>query len=424
MAGLKKTPIGEIPEDWEVVELEEIAERFVGGGTPSTKKPEYWNGDIPWITSAIISGYYITDGEKYITEKGLNNSSTNIVPKGNIVVATRVGLGKAAITKIDVAINQDLTGVILKKELVDPEYLVRYVTSPFVVKFILSAARGTTIKGISRKELAKLKIPLPPLPEQKKIAEILRTVDEDIEKTDEAIERTERLKKGLMQRLLTKGIKHERFKKTELGEIPEEWRVVRLEEISNIYYGLSQPLPELESGVPMIRATNIRAGKVYREGLIKVDISELPANKRHVILQEGDIIVVRSGAYTGDIGIISREFEGSIAGYDLIVRLNHEKAYPEYTTYYLLSPHVQSYFTTLRTRSAQPHLNSKQLKNTKIPLPPLSEQKQIAEILSTVDRKLELLRKRREKLEKVKKGLMKDLLTGRRRVKHYGDQKI
>lgn len=193
----------EIPEDWEVVKLKDVIKEFISGGTPSTKNPEYWDGDTPWITSAYISGYYISSGEKYISRKGLENSSTNIVPKNNIIVATRVGLGKAAINLIDVAINQDLTGLIVDRNVIELEFLVRYLTSNLIVPRIISSARGTTIKGITRKFLEHLPVIKPPLPEQKAIAEILSTVDKKLEIEKKEKERLERIKKGLMDVLLT-----------------------------------------------------------------------------------------------------------------------------------------------------------------------------------------------------------------------------
>jgi len=197
----KDTKIGRIPKEWEVVRLSDISLGFIGGGTPSTLNPNYWNGDIAWMTSAHINGRVITNGQKYITKKGLENSATNIIPKDNLLVATRVGIGKTAINKIDIAISQDLTGVIIDKNKSIPDFLYWYITNnKRKLKYL---AQGSTIKGILKKELGRLKIPLPPLPEQKKIAEILSTVDKKLELERERKKKLERIKKGLMNDLLT-----------------------------------------------------------------------------------------------------------------------------------------------------------------------------------------------------------------------------
>jgi type I restriction enzyme S subunit len=199
----KDTEIGRIPKEWEVVRLGDIITNFISGGTPSTKEPSYWNGDIPWITSAYINGFYVSSGEKHISKAGLENSATNIVPKDNILIATRVGIGKVAVNMIDIAISQDLTGALVKKEKVYPNFLCWSFSSPKVQNVLQSFVRGTTIKGIARSELVKIQLPLPPLPEQKKIAEILGTVDKRLELLRKKKEKLGRVKKGLMDDLLS-----------------------------------------------------------------------------------------------------------------------------------------------------------------------------------------------------------------------------
>ncbi len=199
----KQTEIGRIPKEWEAVSLEDIVTKFISGGTPSTKEPSYWNGEIPWITSAYINGFYVSSGEKYISKAGLENSATNIVPKDNILIATRVGIGKVAVNLIDIAISQDLTGALVRKEKVYPNFLCWSFLSSKVLNVLKSFVRGTTIKGIARSELVKIHLPLPPLHEQKKIAEILSTVDKRLELLRKKREKLERVKKGLMNDLLS-----------------------------------------------------------------------------------------------------------------------------------------------------------------------------------------------------------------------------
>ncbi|MCK4816486.1 restriction endonuclease subunit S, partial [bacterium] len=189
--------------DWKQVRLEDLSYDFVSGGTPSTSKIQYWGGDIHWMRSAHISGKEVFSGEKLITKNGLENSATNIVPKDNLLIATRVSLGNVVINRVDMAISQDLTGIILHKEKTDENFL--YYLLKTKENEILSIAQGTTIKGILRDDLKKIRISLPPLNEQRGIVEVLGTVDECIRLTDAVIERAEMLKRGLMQQLLTRG---------------------------------------------------------------------------------------------------------------------------------------------------------------------------------------------------------------------------
>jgi len=197
----KDTPIGKTPKTWQTVRLRDVSEDFIGGGTPSTSNPEYWNGAIAWMTSAHINGRLVTIGQKHITKKGLENSATNLVPRNNLLVATRVGIGKAAINKIDIAISQDLTGVIINKSKALPEFLYWVLINSG--NRLKSLAQGSTIKGILREELGRLQIPLPSIAEQQKIDEILSIVDKKLELERKEKTRLERVKRGLMDLLLT-----------------------------------------------------------------------------------------------------------------------------------------------------------------------------------------------------------------------------
>lgn len=167
----KLTENGEIPRDWQVKALSEICSSFTSGGTPSTKNPEFWNGEIPWIRNAWIKGHYVTHGEKYITSLGVENSATHIIPKDSLIVATRVSIGNVAINKIDVAISQDLTGIIVDKSKTSEEYL--YWSLLKAKDTIRSYTQGSTIQGLTRDDLKNIKVPFPPIPEQHRISSIL-----------------------------------------------------------------------------------------------------------------------------------------------------------------------------------------------------------------------------------------------------------
>jgi len=197
----KETEIGRIPKEWEIIKLGDISLDLIGGGTPSTSKPTYWDGDIAWMTSAHINGREISSGQRYITKEGLENSATNLIPKGNLLIASRVGIGKVAINKIDIAISQDLTGVVINKEKAIPDFLYWIFVNN--EKKLKSLAQGSTIKGVLREDLGNLNLPIPPMAEQRKIAEVLGAVDERLNMLRKRKERLERIKKGLMEELLT-----------------------------------------------------------------------------------------------------------------------------------------------------------------------------------------------------------------------------
>ena len=191
----------EIPMDWEFTNIDSFTAKFISGGTPSTDNGEYWNGNIHFITGAYIKDLEIEEGKDLISKKGLKNSSTNLIPKDNVIICTRTAVGNIGKNLIDIAISQDVTGIILDKTEIDVDY---FIWSIIRYKYLLKVyQQGSTIKGITRNVLKNFKIPLPPLEEQKKIASILSSVDEKIKKEEEYKAKLERLKKGLMQKLLT-----------------------------------------------------------------------------------------------------------------------------------------------------------------------------------------------------------------------------
>ena len=136
-----------------------MCEEILSGGTPSTEVSEYWNGDIPWITSADIAGLKGSKASAIYYEKAIKNSATNLIPKNNIIVVTRVGLGKVLLNNIDLCISQDSQGLIINKTIIEPAFLL-YVLSNEVQKF-KDNSRGSTIQGVIKSQLSELKIPLP-----------------------------------------------------------------------------------------------------------------------------------------------------------------------------------------------------------------------------------------------------------------------
>jgi type I restriction enzyme S subunit len=351
-----------------------------------------------------------------ITERR-NNLKKYLLRKGDLIVA------RAGTVGISVLVKEDFEDVIFGSYLIKvrlnsrvfSKFLHYFFQTDFYWKHI-TKAQGSTLKNINLPLLKSLQIPLPPLPEQKKIAEILSTVDKAIEKVDEAIAKTERLKKGLMQELLTKGIGHKEFKDTEIGRIPKEWEVVRLGDVLELcQYGLSVPLKD-KGKYPVIRMDEIVNGYVVTDIAKYADLDE--ETFKNFKLEKGDVLFNRTNSLelVGRTGIFLLDGYYVFASYLIRLRPKHEILHPHFLTFYLIFS--QSRLKQLATVAVhQANINATNLKKFKIPLPPLPEQQKIAEILSTVDKKLELERKRKEKLERIKKGLMNDLLTGRRRVK-------
>lgn len=175
---------------WPEYKLSRLTEKFISGGTPNTKVEGYWNGNIPWITGADFTDGEIILGRRHINQEAIKNSATNIVPKGSIVMVTRTGVGKISIAQKDIAVSQDITGIVLKKD-VDTNYVIAAIKNKMAL--LLSAQRGATIKGITRRDIANLGLPLPPPSEQRRIVEILDQADRLLKLRAEADKKAERI---------------------------------------------------------------------------------------------------------------------------------------------------------------------------------------------------------------------------------------
>ncbi len=180
----------QVDPEWPVVELGDVCNNILSGGTPSTSIVEYWNGNIPWITSADIIDIKNIKVRKFITQKGIENSATNLIPAGNIIVVTRVGLGKVAMNSFDICISQDSQGLIIDKDQIDPEYLLYILFDR--VKIFKTTSQGTTIQGITKNSLRKLLVPKPPINIQRKLAEEVNNEEFMITNARELIERFEK----------------------------------------------------------------------------------------------------------------------------------------------------------------------------------------------------------------------------------------
>lgn len=293
---------------------------------------------------------------------------------------------------------------------IDRLFLFYILKLPKFRNKIISSMIGTTGRQRASKEsIENLKFPLPPLPEQQKIAEILGTVDEGIEKVKQVIEKTEKLKRGLMQELLTKGIGHKEFKQTEIGKMPKEW------EIFNFSKTCSQRkevvLPSGKGKLKYVGLEHIEQG----ETKLKSYGDEAEVRSLKFKFYNGDFLYGKLRPYL-DKCILSN-FDG-ICSTDLLVLSPIKKmALSEFLVYVIHSREFIQHAVSTTSGTNHPRTSWKAISKFKMGLPPLLEQKKIAEILGTVDKRLEILRKRREKLERIKKGLMDELLTGNKRVK-------
>jgi type I restriction enzyme S subunit len=317
----------------------------------------------------------------------------------------------------DALLNQRVARVEFDLALVDPDFAFYAMARP--LRLVEEAKHYTTVKHLSMGDLRSLRISAPSLAEQAAIAEVLRTVQQARDATEQVIAAARVLKRSMFQHFLSDAgladwasaiVEQD----SEAGPSSGDWKLVKLSDVATVRYGLGQP-PDLDDqGVPMIRATNIKRGRIVATDMLRVKRAAIPAS-REAWLCAGDVIVVRSGAYTGDVALITPDWEGAVAGYDLVVT-PREGLHPRYCAEYLLGPTAQRYFKSRRDRSAQPHLNREQLSGIVIALPPLAVQEQIAGALESVDAKVEAEQQRHGALDSLFAALLHELMSARVRV--------
>lgn len=187
-------------EGWKVKRLGEIVERIVGGGTPSRSNGSYWGNEIPWVTVKDFATFDPFSAQEFITREGLKNSASNLIPKGTLITSTRMAVGKAVTYQVDVSINQDLKAIFPKPSL-DTLFLFYWFQSN--EESISELGSGSTVMGITLGDLRSIEFNLPPLEEQKVIAQTLSDVDKEIEILEKKLAKYQQVKQGMMQNLLT-----------------------------------------------------------------------------------------------------------------------------------------------------------------------------------------------------------------------------
>lgn len=217
-------------EEWKECKLSEIMD-LISGGTPKTSNPDYWGGDIPWISVKDFNGErrYVGDTEKKITKLGLENSSTKILSKGDIIISARGTVGELAIIPSDMAFNQSCYGL-RAKDFVDSCFL--YYLLKQSVNILKHNTHGSVFDTITRETFENISVKLPPLPTQQKIAAILSSLDDKIELNNKINTNLEQQAYALFKNWF---VDFDPFG----GKMPEGWKVGKLSEIAEITMGQS-----------------------------------------------------------------------------------------------------------------------------------------------------------------------------------------
>lgn len=408
--GYRMTEIGEIPEEWSLKPFDEVLQ--IRKRKNPGKLEKLYTISMELVPESGIYCGYRPLKENEVVPPTYCESGDILLPK----ITPSVENGKQGIVPIIPS------GYAFATSEVYPLVTSDYLTNIFMFyllklrlfrKPLIDSMVGTTGRQrVPKDSLSSLSFPIPPLPEQQKIAGILSTANETIQMVNDQITQTEHLKKGVMQTLLTKGIGHTKFKMTEVGEIPEEWDVRELHQVAKPRKEIVKPSEFMLAHY--VGLENISTGqlKISSNG----DVSHLRSPKYK--FNRGDLLYGKLRPYLDKVALADKD---GVCSTDIIPIMS-ENVNSRFLAYVLHSYSFLNFVESTISGTNHPRTNWDQMSNFKIKYPPLVEQQKIAEILSTVDSKLDLLSKKKELLEKLKKGLMEDLLTGRVRVKFYASK--
>jgi type I restriction enzyme, S subunit len=421
--GYKMTQLGEIPAEWDIVNFKIVCNIVNGLVNPNEEPynsyPHIGNANIEKFSGKLLNFNYAYE-DNLISGKYLFNKNHVLYGKinphfGKVAYPQFIGLCSADMYPIEC--NKDLLPIYLKYLLLDERF----------IKQMTAASARTGIPKVNRKELEMYYFILPPLNEQQKIAEILSTVDEQIENTHQLIERMKELKKGLMEQLLTKGIGHTKFKVTEFGEIPVEWEVKELASLKNdddkySYSGgpFGSDLTSKEytdAGVQIIQLQNIGDG--YFNDNYRIFTSDEKANElKKCNIYPGDLVIAKMAEPVARACIMPKKSARYLMASDAIrLSPNPVKVDGKFLMYAINSPYFRKQAVLNSTGTTRLRIGLTTLAKLKLFYPSLNEQQKIAEILSTLDEQIESYEQENEKYTEIKKGLMQQLLTGKIRVK-------
>jgi type I restriction enzyme S subunit len=400
----KDTEIGRIPKEWEVVNLEGACVEITDGSHWSPKQVERSEYRIATVAN-LRETYIDIDSCKFISEEDYKC----LVKEGDVPRKDDMLFSKDGTVGITFTFKQDSykIGLLSSIAIIRPDHELLFsdfgayaLKSPNILMQITGWKTGTALRRIILDNLKRLKIMLPPLHEQRKIASILSTVDEAIQKTDDIIAKTERLKKGLMQELLTKGIGHTEFKVTEIGKIPKEWEVVKLENVVEI---------EDKYRIPVKKQDRQLGPFPYcgANGIIDYVAGYTHDGKFVLLAEDGGFF----GPFENSAYIMRGKFWAN--NHVHILKAIEEVLISEFLAFCLNFINLVPFLTG----STRPKLTQEDMGMIPLPLPPLEEQQKIAEIISAVDEKLETLKQEKAKLERIKQWFMEELLSGRIRVR-------
>lgn len=361
---------------WGRARLDECTE-IIAGATPSTTVQSYWGGDVCWATPKDLSdlkGTYIDDTPRKLTREGLESCAATVLPAGSVLFSSRAPIGHVAVNAVPMATNQGFKSFIPKPDRVVAKFLYWWLRANR--KHLESLGNGATFKEVSKATVSRVEIPLPPLDEQRRIADVLDKADELRAKRRAALIELDTLTQSIFLEMFGDPAANPKmFPKRQLASL------VRNDDTIN--YGVVQPGDDLTEGVPLVRVGDLVDGTVRRSKLKRIAPSIEAAYKRSRL--RGDEILV---SCVGSIGVVALANE-TVKGFNIaraVARIPlAETTCRIFLATYLCTDFVQRYFTNELRTVSQPTLNIKQILETPVVLPPLELQQDFTRRVTAIE---------------------------------------
>ncbi|OXG03669.1 type I restriction enzyme S subunit [Flavobacterium araucananum] len=400
----KKTSVGLIPNDWEVKKISEIT-KTTAGGTPSTQKKEYWGGEIKWMSSGELNLKKISDVAGRITEIGLKNSSTKLIPPKCVLVGL-AGQGKTrgtvAMNMIELCTNQSVAAIFPSNEF-NEEYLYYNLDARYNELRQLSTGDGGR-GGLNLNIINSMFIPIPTLPEQQKIASTLSTWDVAIDNCKAIIGNLIVRNNGLAQQLLTGKIRVKGFDK--------KWNNKVITECLNF---TPRPIIKPTANYLALGLRSHGKGIFHKNDFDPASI----AMETMYEVKENDLIINITFAWEHAVAIVSKKDEGGLVSHRFpTYTFNYKNAIPEYFRHFILQKRFKFLLELISPGGAGRNrvMSKTDFLKLEIKIPDVEEQKAIADILDKASEELNQYQRKLEILQLQKKGLMQQLLTGKIRT--------
>lgn len=403
-----------VPDGWNASNMAELC-KFTGGGAFKEKYQGNNSGDYPFIKvsdmNLVGNERYITKSRNWITEVVRSEAKVKLFPSGSVVFA-KVGaallLNRRRILTLDTAIDNNMMAAMPFSN--DNNFLYYLLQDIDLGEIVQSGV----VPSVNQSQMEDIPITYPPLPEQQRIATILSSVDDVIEKTQAQIDKLKDLKTGMMQELLTKGIGHTEFKDSSVERIPVGWEVKKFGDLTIEHkQGFYSKEKYTSDGTYLIRITDMQNPYISFTKMPKVVINDKDKEAYKVI--NGDFLFARSGAI-GRYGIYDSASEAVFASYLIRFRFDLNETLNEFIGFWYESDVCQKQLGTITQGSSNININAQNIKELKFPVPPINEQKNITQAIMSVVNKINVGKRKAINLQNTKKALMQDLLTGKVRV--------